>query len=173
MLTTFVHRLRSLATSGKAPVVAAGIAGAALVLPLLAFVVVAATLPPAEELARQGLAIPTKVYARDGTTLLYEFAEEHREPVTYGELPKPLIEATISAEDKTFWTNPGVDVGAILRAAVSDLLGRHERPQGASTITQQLVKQRLVGNEVSLWRKIREAVMAVKVTAHYTNEEIP
>ena len=159
------HRRRPLA------IVAAAL-GAALLLPVFAFAVVAATLPPVEEFVREGLALPTKVYARDGTTLLFEFAEEHREPVTYGELPKQLIQATISAEDKTFWTNPGVDVGAIVRAAVGDLFGRHERPQGASTITQQLVKQRLVGNELSLWRKVREAVMSLAIARRYSKQEI-
>jgi len=188
MFRSLGQRLRTLATSAAVPTreviervpssrrrplaIVAGILGAALVLPVLAFVAVAATLPPVEEFARQGLALPTKVYARDGTTLLFEFAEEHREPVTFAEVPRPLVEATISAEDKTFWSNPGVDVGAILRAAVGDLLGRHERPQGASTITQQLVKQRLVGNEVSLWRKVREAVMAIRIAGHYSKQEV-
>ncbi|TMC72800.1 MAG: hypothetical protein E6J13_04790, partial [Chloroflexi bacterium] len=152
--------------------IALGVLGAALLFPLLGFVIVAATLPPVEDFAREELALPTKVYARDGTTLLFEFAEERREPVTYAELPKPLVEATISAEDRTFWTNPGVDVGGIIRAALRDLFGSQERPQGASTITQQLVKQRLVGNELSLWRKIREAVMAIEITRHYSKQEI-
>ena len=59
------------------------ILGAALLFPLLAFLAVAATLPSAEDFAREGLALPTRVFARDGTTLLYEFAEEHREPIKY------------------------------------------------------------------------------------------
>jgi membrane peptidoglycan carboxypeptidase len=87
-------------------------------------------------------------------------------------VPKPLVDATISAEDRTFWTNPGVDIGGIVRAALRNLLGGQERPQGASTIAQQLVKQRLVGNEVSLWRKAREAVMAIEITRHYSKQEI-
>src|SRR6266567_1347567 len=152
--------------------IVAGLVGAALLMTLVAFAVVAATLPSAEEFAREGLALPTRVYARDGTTLLYEFAEEHRQPATYAELAKTLIDATTSAEDKTFWTNPGVDVGGIVRAALRNLVGREDRPQGASTITQQLVKQRLVGNEISLWRKVREAVMAIKITGHYSKQQI-
>ena len=150
----------------------AGIVGAGLLLPIVVFLAVAATLPPAEDFVREGLALPTRVYARDGTTLLYEFAEEHRDPVAFAEIPKQLVEATISAEDRTFWTNPGVDVGGIVRAALRNVIGRDGRPQGASTITQQLVKQRLVGNEVSLWRKMREAVMAIKITARYSKQEI-
>jgi len=102
--------------------------GGALVLAVITFVAVAASLPSAEAFAREGLALPTRVYARDGTTLLYEFAEEHREPVTYAELPKALIDATTSAEDRTFWTNPGVDIGGILRAAIRDVAGGGDRP---------------------------------------------
>jgi membrane peptidoglycan carboxypeptidase len=157
----------------RRPLAILGIAvGAGTFLAVLAFAVVAATLPSADEFVRENLPLPTKVYARDGTTLLYEFAEERREPVKYDELPKQVVAATISAEDRTFWTNPGIDVGGILRAALRDLVSRDDRPQGASTITQQLVKQRLVGNELSLWRKMREAVMAIKITSRYSKEEI-
>ncbi len=138
-----------------------------------AYAYFAQDLPAAEDFARDPLPLSTKVYARDGTTLLYEFAEERREPVRYEQLPQILVDATISAEDKTFWTNPGVDVSSIARAVYYDVFRRGDRsPQGASTITQQLVKLRLVGSEVSLTRKIKEALVAIEVTRTYSKKEI-
>src|ERR671937_745404 len=101
-----------------------------------AYAYFAQDLPAAADFSKDPLPLSTKVYARDGTTLLYEFAEERREPVRYDELPQTLIDATIAAEDKTFWTNPGVDVSGIARAVYYDIFRRGDtRPQGASKLT--------------------------------------
>ncbi len=121
-----------------------------------------ADLPSPEDLAKDPLALSTKVYDRTGTELLYQFEVERRE----------AVRITIAAEDKTFWTNPGVDILGIVRAAVSDVTGSATGQGGASTITQQLVKQRVVGNEVSLQRKIREAILSIEVTRTYSKKEI-
>lgn len=138
-----------------------------------AYAYFARDLPPVEDFARDQLPLPTQVFARDGRTLLYEFVEERRELVTLAEVPQTLVDATVSAEDNSFWTNPGVDVVAIVRAGLRYLApGGGKNPQGASTITQQLVKQRLVGNEVSLDRKVKEAILAVAVTERYSKEAI-
>ncbi len=131
-----------------------------------------ADLPSPEELAKDPLALSTKVYDRTGTQLLYQFEVERREVVKYADVPQVLIDATVAAEDKTFWTNPGVDVLGIARAAYSDFTGRGTGQGGASTITQQLVKQRIVGGEVSLQRKIREAILAIEVTRTYSKQQI-
>ena len=152
---------------------AAGLIGLMFIATGLAFVWFSQGLPSAEDFARDPLPLPTKVYARDSTTLLYEFALERRQPIAYAEIPRTLVDATVAAEDKTFWTNPGVDIGGILRAALRDLVGRGDaRPQGASTITQQLVKQRLVGSELSASRKIKEAILAIEVARHYSKQQI-
>src|SRR5437899_5848890 len=87
-------------------------------------------------------------------------------------MTKVLVDATVSAEDKSFWTNPGVDVGGIVRAVYADLARRGAGQGGASTITQQLVKQRIVGGEVSIKRKIREAILAIEVTRTYSKKQI-
>src|SRR6266508_1240304 len=131
-----------------------------------------ADLPSPEDLAKDPLALSTKVYDRTGTELLYQFEVERREAVRIDSVPQVLIDATIAAEDKTFWTNPGVDILGIVRAAVSDVTGSATGQGGASTITQQLVKQRVVGNEVSLQRKIREAILSIEVTRTYSKEQI-
>ncbi|MEK7860907.1 MAG: biosynthetic peptidoglycan transglycosylase, partial [Chloroflexota bacterium] len=147
-----------------------------LALPLIgglaAFAFFAADLPTPQDLAKDPLAQSTKVYDRTGTTLLYQFEVERREIVTLGDVPQVLIDATIATEDKTFWTNPGVDVLGIARAIYSDLTRRGSGQGGASTITQQLVKQRIVGGEVTIQRKIREAILAIQVTRTYSKREI-
>src|SRR5436189_127256 len=132
----------------------------------------AGDLPSPKDLAKDPLAQSTKVYDRTGTELLYQFSEENREVVSYQDIPQVLIDATVSAEDKTFWTNPGVDIVGTIRAVFSDVTGRSTGQGGASTITQQLVKQRIVGNEVSIKRKIREAILAVEVTNTYSKQQI-
>jgi membrane peptidoglycan carboxypeptidase len=129
-------------------------------------------LPSAQDLAKDPLPQSTKVYDRTGTQLLYQFSEENRELVTYGEIPQVLVDATVAAEDKTFWSNPGVDVLGIARAVFADVTGRSSGQGGASTITQQLVKQRIVGSEVSIKRKIREAILAIEVTNTYSKHQI-
>src|SRR6266576_2355246 len=129
-------------------------------------------LPSPQDLAKEPLAQSTKVYDRTGTQLLYQFSEENREVVSYEEIPQVLIDATVAAEDKSFFSNPGVDVLGIVRAVVSDVTGRGAGQGGASTITQQLVKRRIVGDEVSLKRKIREAILAVEVTNTYSKQQI-
>src|SRR5581483_7408695 len=149
------------------------IAGVALatVGAVAAFAFFSADLPAPEELAKDPLALSTKVYDRTGTMLLYQFEVERREIVSLDQVPQQMIDATLGAEDKTFWTNPGVDVFGILRAARDDLLHRTV-VSGASTITQQLVKQRIVGDEVSVTRKIKEAILSVEVTRTYSKKQI-
>ena len=129
-------------------------------------------LPSAQDLAKDPLPQSTKVYDRTGAELLYQFSEENRELVAYDEIPQILVDATVAAEDKSFWSNPGVDLLGIVRAIVSDVTNRGSGQGGASTITQQLVKQRIVGSEVSIKRKIREAILAVEVTNTYSKRQI-
>ena len=136
-----------------------------------AFAFFASDLPSPEDLARDPLAQSTKVFDRDGATLLYQFEVERREVVSLDTIPQLVIDATVSAEDKTFWTNPGVDIFGIARAVRDDLL-KQDVVSGASTITQQLVKQRIVGGEVTVTRKIKEAILAIQVTRTYSKEQI-
>jgi membrane peptidoglycan carboxypeptidase len=149
-----------------------GLAAVPVVAGAMALAALTADLPSAQDFAKDPLALSTKVVDRSGSTLLYQFEEERREPVKLEDVPPVIIDATIAAEDKSFWTNPGVDVFGIVRAVYSDVTGRATGQGGASTITQQLVKQRVVGNEVSLKRKVREAILAVEVTRTYSKKEI-
>lgn len=138
----------------------------------MAFAYFSRDLPSADEIGKAPLPQSTKIYDRDGRELLYQFEEERRDLVKYGELPEVLIDATVAAEDHSFFSNPGVDLGGIARALFSDLTRRGSGQGGASTITQQLVKLRLIGSENSVARKIKEAILAVEVTRTYSKQQI-
>ena len=85
-----------------------------------------------------------------------------------------MVQAFLSAEDKNFYSHPGVDLGSILRAGMQNLvhLGDNRRPVGASTITQQVAKNFLLTNEVSLSRKIKEAILAIRIENTFTKDHI-
>src|SRR3546814_15312324 len=87
------------------------------------------------------------------------------------ELPETLIEAFISAEDKTFFSHGGLDYPGIV-SAVLDNLTSNKRPRGASTITQQVAKNLLLTNEFSYTRQIREAILARRIEVAFTKPQI-
>src|SRR5690606_28246653 len=89
-------------------------------------------------------------------------------------VPKRLINAFLAAEDKTFYSHPGIDVPGIIKAMITNVanVGRDRRPVGASTITQQVAKNFLLGNEVSLRRKVREAILAFRIEQTYPKDKI-
>ncbi|MGD9797285.1 MAG: transglycosylase domain-containing protein [Acidimicrobiia bacterium] len=95
---------------------------------------------------------------------------ENRVLVELGAVSPVLIDAVLAAEDRDFFTHPGVDLSAIVRATLADLRGK--RLQGGSTITQQYVKQELVGTERTIIRKLREATLAVKLEQKLSKREI-
>ena len=115
----------------------------------------------------------SRIYAGD-SRLLSELATERRIFVPYAAIPDLVKRAFVSAEDQNFFQHRGVDPVAILRAAVTDLqqYGQGKRPIGASTITQQVAKNMLLGNEVSMTRKIREALLALKIEDSLSKDRI-
>ena len=120
-------------------------------------------LPDYEQLASYHPPVMTRVHAADGRVFA-EYATERRIFVPLDAVPSRLAEAFISAEDKTFWTHPGLSVPDIIRAAATNAQnwGR-KRPVGASTITQQVAKNLLLSNEVSIERKVKEALLALRI----------
>ncbi len=121
-------------------------------------------LPDYQQLAKYQPPITTRVYAGDGR-LLAEYASERRIFVPIGAIPKRVIHAFLAAEDKNFYSHHGIDPISMLRAAITDL-GRwrgNRRPVGASTITQQVAKNMLLSNELSLQRKIKEILLATRI----------
>src|SRR5215468_7530359 len=117
--------------------------------------------------------VMTRVHAADGE-LLAEYAKERRLYLPIQAIPKPVINAFISAEDKNFYEHTGLDFNGIARAGWLYLqnFGTNRRPQGASTITQQVAKNFLLTNEVSFTRKIKEALLALKIERTYTKDKI-
>ena len=116
----------------------------------------------------------TIVYARDGKTELARFSDgEFREVATFDELPAILLDATTAVEDKTFWTNTGFDPVGIVSASISSLRGD---TRGASTITQQLVRQRLLPPELvqdpnrKIERKLKEIIQSIRVTEAFSGD---
>ncbi|RTK93333.1 MAG: penicillin-binding protein 1A [Rickettsiales bacterium] len=115
----------------------------------------------------------TRMYSADGK-LIEEFAKEKRIFVPISSIPKPLIYAFISAEDKNFYSHEGIDVFSIVRAAVTNIshMMNNRRAEGGSTITQQVVKNFLLSSERSLERKIKEAILSYRLTQVFTKDEI-
>ena len=130
-------------------------------------------LPDYSQLGDYQPPVVTRIQAGDGR-LLAEYATEKRVFVPVKAMPPLVIKAFLAAEDKNFYNHPGVDFEAMLRAGVTDVV-RHfagRRPVGASTITQQVAKNFLVGNELSVQRKIREALLALKMEKVLSKDRI-
>ena len=130
-------------------------------------------LPDYQQLAHYQPSIMTRVQAGDGR-LLAEYAAERRIFVPIQAIPKPVINAFLSAEDKNFYNHHGVDPVSILRAAITDVsrFRANRRPVGASTITQQVAKNMLLSNQVSIERKIKEILLATRIEAALPKERI-
>ena len=127
---------------------------------------------PQELFTNLGFEQPSVVYDRTGGVELARFGVLKRELVKFEDIPPEMVDATTSIEDKDFWTNPGFDVGAIVSAGLDTLAGR---PRGASTITQQLVRARLLDEEDfqgSVYdRKIREIIQSIRLTQAFPGQE--
>ena len=132
-----------------------------------------AELPTLDGLRHYQPKVMSRVYASDGA-LLNELATERRIFVPITAIPDVVKQAFVSAEDQKFWTHRGVDPFAIARAGFVDLLnyGGDRRPIGASTITQQVAKNMLLGNEMSLARKVKEIVLAVRIDQSMPKEHV-
>lgn len=130
-------------------------------------------LPDHEQLAQYEPPTVTRVHAGDGR-LLAEFAKETRVFVPIEAMPRRVVKAFLSAEDKNFYQHNGIDFPSIVRAIVTNVrnLGSNRRPVGASTITQQVAKNFLLTNEVSFERKIREALIALRIEEAFPKESI-
>src|SRR5437588_2441178 len=117
--------------------------------------------------------VMTRVHASDGA-LVAEYARERRLYLPIQAIPKLVLNAFIAAEDKNFYDHGSLDFSGIARAGLLYLqnYGSSRRPQGASTITQQVAKNFLLTNEVSLDRKVKEALLALKIERTYSKEKI-
>jgi penicillin-binding protein 1A len=117
--------------------------------------------------------VSSKVYSGDGE-LVADFSKEKRIFVPYSSIPKNVINSFLSAEDKNFFSHPGVDAKGVLRAVINNIsnIFLSKRLEGASTITQQVAKNFLLTNEVSINRKIKEAILAFRIERALSKQRI-
>ena len=121
-------------------------------------------LPDYKKLSNYQPPISSRVYSEDGK-LIAEYAIQKRLFVPFESMPDVVINSFLSAEDKNFFSHPGIDAKGILRAVINNLknITQNKRLEGASTITQQVAKNFLLTNELSLKRKIKEAILAFRI----------
>ncbi|TMV03457.1 penicillin-binding protein 1A [Brucella haematophila] len=130
-------------------------------------------LPDYEVLAKYEPPVMTRVHASDGS-LMAEFARERRMYLPIQAVPNRVKAAFISAEDKTFYEHHGLDFGGLARAVLTNVknMGSGRRPMGASTITQQVAKNFLLSSTQTYDRKIREAILAMRIEQAYSKDRI-
>ncbi|MBV6632375.1 MAG: penicillin-binding protein 1A [Alphaproteobacteria bacterium] len=146
------------------------VAGGILLFALYRF---GAGLPDFSQLASYEPPVVTRVHAGDGQ-LLEEFARQKRVFVPVEAMPPQLVNAFVAAEDQDFFNHIGIDFRGILRAAMNNAksIGTGRRPEGASTITQQVAKNFLLTNEVSIERKAKEAILAIRIERVFSKDQI-
>ncbi|URW75376.1 transglycosylase domain-containing protein [Sphingomonas donggukensis] len=137
---------------------------------LILWILVSRDLPSVDKLRAYEPPLPTNVRGGDGTPI-HSYARLRRVELSYPEYPPLLVKAFLAAEDRTFFEHHGVDYPGIASAILINLKS-DKRPVGASTITQQVAKNLLVGNQVSYIRKAREAVLAYKIEDALTKQQI-
>ena len=138
-----------------------------------AFWYFSAGLPDYKKLSNYEPSVLSRVYTENGE-LIAEYAIEKRLFIPYDSIPEKVINAFLSAEDKNFFSHPGVDAKGVTRAVIKNIknIVSNKRLEGASTITQQVAKNFLLTNEVSLKRKIKEAILAFRIEKAFTKKRI-
>lgn len=183
--TLYMRRASRARSATRAASLSRAVWATVIVLGMLALTTVTATLATAAAYyqSQEGavLALSRTVASRDSIRiydstglLLYQVsANGAQHSIPLAQVPVDVINATISAEDRTFWTNYGIDPTSVIRAAEENLL-KKTITQGASTITQQLIKQNILGSALSYDRKVKEVVLAtgMTVTGVYTKAQI-
>ncbi len=130
-------------------------------------------LPDYKKLESYEPPVSSRVYAKDGT-LIAEYAIEKRFFIPYDSIPEKVINAFLAAEDKNFFDHPGIDPKGIIRAVINNFKNiiDNKRLEGASTITQQVAKNFLLTNEISIKRKVKEAILAFRIEKAYSKKKI-
>ena len=131
------------------------------------------TIPDYKFLKNYKPPVSSKMYSGNGE-LVADFSREKRIFIPYSAIPKNVINSFLSAEDKNFFSHPGVDAKGVMRAVVNNIqnIMTSKRLEGASTITQQVAKNFLLTNEVSIKRKLKEAILAFRIERALSKERI-
>ncbi|WP_066556240.1 penicillin-binding protein 1A [Croceicoccus bisphenolivorans] len=151
----------------------AGLCAAGLLFVVVAYYAIGAGLPSADRLLTYQPPLPTMVRGIDGE-IVNSYARERRVQLRYVDFPEQMQNAFLAAEDKTFWSHGGVDVGGLAGAVVDYVskMGTGQRAKGGSTITQQVAKNILVGDEYSITRKLKEMILARRIEGVLTKQQI-
>lgn len=143
-----------------------------LVFLVVIFIYYAGQVPDPSAITARRVSESTKIYDRTGEILLYDIhGEEKRTIISWEQIPETIKKATLASEDSDFYAHKGMDFLAIARALYKDII-HLSAAQGGSTITQQLVKSSLLGQEKTLARKIKEAVLSIQVERKLTKDQI-
>lgn len=150
-----------------------GVAIAGFAMLAVLWIMVARDLPDAATLHDYEPNLPSVVRGADGE-IVHRYERERRVELQFKDLPRQLLNAYTSAEDKTFWSHGGIDAGGFIGAVIDYFtkIGSNERAVGGSTITQQVAKNILLDDEYSITRKLREMVLATRIEASLSKEEI-
>jgi penicillin-binding protein 1A len=145
----------------------------ALLAGIAALVVFSSGLPSVDSLKTYTPPLESRVYS-DDFQLVSELGGQHCVYVPYDQIPPLVAQAFISAEDRLFWEEPGINPLAMIRAALTDVsrMGTGHRPQGASTITEQVVKNMLLDNRITFGTKIKEVLLAMRVSQMMTKQQV-
>lgn len=146
---------------------------AAMVAAVAAVYYFTADLPDYSQLEEYAPPVVTRIYSSDGK-ILEEYARERRIFVPIKAIPKQVVQAFLAAEDRNFYSHAGIDLSSIARAAIQNILniGQKKSMIGGSTITQQVVKNFLLTNERTFSRKLKEAILAYRLTSIYSKDQI-
>ncbi len=150
--------------------VLAGLFGLGVLTLVVAYLVVAPSLPSVAVLKDIHLQVPLRVYTRSGQ-LLASFGEKRRVPLSYDQIPKPVIDAFIAAEDEHYWDHPGVSIRGLLRAAIHLAL-TGQKTEGGGTITMQVARNFFLTREKTYTRKLKEVFLALKIERELSKEDI-
>ncbi len=147
--------------------------GLGLIMVIALWFLVARDLPSADKLLDYQPPLPTIVRGVDGQ-IVYSYARERRVQLRFVDFPKQLTDVFLAAEDKTFWTHGGVDYPGLAGAVIdyASKMGSGQRARGGSTITQQVAKNILIGDEYSIARKLKEMILARRIEATLTKQQI-
>ncbi|MFC1598214.1 transglycosylase domain-containing protein [Patescibacteria group bacterium] len=124
------------------------------------------------DIEKRSIPQATKIYARDGETLLYEIGDNKRQDVTMDQIADELEWATVALEDKYFFEHGGVSLTGITRAALANVFNLDTGQGGASTLTQQFIKNSILTPERTYTRKIKEAILSMRLEQKYSKDEI-
>ncbi|MFA5917708.1 MAG: penicillin-binding protein [Candidatus Gracilibacteria bacterium] len=148
-----------------------GFSGFLILATIIIYVKYILPLPDVKDLENLNLAKSSIIYDKDGNEL-YKIYKENRTYVTYENISKNMTNALVAGEDKTFLKNSGVDLKRMLGAFVYYILGKTDKVEGTSTITQQLIRNTLIGSERKVERKIKEIYLSYKLSSSLSKEKI-